>query len=269
MSFHYSHFRKSFFSLKVFLFVFALCDILSYNGKISKFTALYFDSSGAQNAQIGAFMKCHLFAFLCSLLFFCVFLSLGLSIVLFFRPFYYMEIEHLNIVESSGFEEMEIIRNYDSLIDYYSPFYHGDFSLSSFPSSKEGRVHFEEVKTVFRTFFIFSGFSVLLLFYLISKKRKAKDWYFLHSSALYTAILPLLLIACFFIDFNRVFLLFHTLLFRNDYWLFSPETDPIIHILPEAFFMDAAIFIVFTIWIGSLSLEIAWRILHKEARFQK
>ena len=40
------------------------------------------------------------------------------------------------------------------------------------------------------------------------------------------------------IGFERFFIYFHQILFRNTDWLFDPATDPIINVLPESFFMQ-------------------------------
>ena len=37
------------------------------------------------------------------------------------------------------------------------------------------------------------------------------------------------------INFEKSFVIFHKLLFSNDYWVFDPEKDPIILMLPEEF----------------------------------
>lgn len=42
----------------------------------------------------------------------------------------------------------------------------------------------------------------------------------------------------FMSDFNKYFLLFHEIFFRNDLWLLNPETDLLIRMLPEGFFLD-------------------------------
>jgi integral membrane protein (TIGR01906 family) len=37
------------------------------------------------------------------------------------------------------------------------------------------------------------------------------------------------------------FVVFHKLLFRNEYWLFDYRTDPVIMVLPDQFFMHVAL----------------------------
>ena len=39
-------------------------------------------------------------------------------------------------------------------------------------------------------------------------------------------------------DFNKWFLLFHKIAFQNDLWILNPETDFLIRMLPEGFFLD-------------------------------
>lgn len=43
------------------------------------------------------------------------------------------------------------------------------------------------------------------------------------------------------IDFTSCFTLFHKLFFTNNLWIFDPETDYMIRMLPEGFFSDMVI----------------------------
>lgn len=45
----------------------------------------------------------------------------------------------------------------------------------------------------------------------------------------------------FMSDFNKYFTLFHEIFFDNDLWLLNPETDLLIRMLPEGFFLDMVI----------------------------
>lgn len=42
-------------------------------------------------------------------------------------------------------------------------------------------------------------------------------------------------------DFSKYFIVFHHIFFNNDLWLLNPETDMLINIVPEPFFMDTAL----------------------------
>ena len=41
-------------------------------------------------------------------------------------------------------------------------------------------------------------------------------------------------------DFTKYFIVFHQIFFDNDLWILDPETDLLINIVPEPFFMDTA-----------------------------
>ncbi len=200
------------------------------------------------------------------LLFTIFFISIGLSIALFFRPFYYMEVDRLHIVEDSGYSREEILENYNSLIDYCSPFYNGDLKFATFPASNEGLIHFAEVKTIFVTIFWSGVASGILLLLIIWRKTKAKERSYLLTSAAVSIILPLIVGLASFINFDKLFVLFHEIMFQNDYWIFSWETDPVITILPETFFMDCALVIAGTVVLGSIILLIIYRLLLSRSR---
>lgn len=57
----------------------------------------------------------------------------------------------------------------------------------------------------------------------------------------------------FSIDFTTCFTIFHKIFFTNDLWLFDPETDYMIRMLPEGFFFDMAVRIA-GVFAGSLVL---------------
>lgn len=46
------------------------------------------------------------------------------------------------------------------------------------------------------------------------------------------------------IDWEKAFTLMHKIFFDNDDWLFNPQTDPIITILPDTFFMHCGLLII-------------------------
>ena len=75
-------------------------------------------------------------------------ISASVTITLNFRPLYYHDISSLQIEETSGFSKKVIRENYDALIDYNQFFYSGKLKLT-LPMSREGKIHFEEVKRIF------------------------------------------------------------------------------------------------------------------------
>lgn len=68
----------------------------------------------------------------------------------------------------------------------------------------------------------------------------------------------------FMSDFNKYFTIFHEIFFTNDLWLLDPDTDLLIRMLPEGFFMDMVIRIgvIFLLLMGFL-LVISFIMLKK------
>lgn len=190
-------------------------------------------------------------------------ISIGVIAAINFRPLYYFDINHLDIVEISGYNRDDIIANYDALIDYNSPFFKGQLSFPTLPSSPEGIQHFKEVKDIFISFYILGLSTFFFALLIVIHKKKIKDYTFLLTSSFTAIILPVLVGLFVAIDFDKAFVKFHKIFFNNDYWIFEPSKDPIILILPDIFFLHSALLIMFIVLVGSLSLFLAYRKLTK------
>lgn len=195
-------------------------------------------------------------------------LSLGLALAVFFRPLYYLNIKWLNIPEESGLNSVVIKENYDALIDYCSPFFKGELEFPSLRASESGLSHFAECKTLFNIIFIVGIASLLIVIISFIIKRKLGEYKYLRTAAIITVVLPLIVGIASAISFDALFLLFHRLVFNNDDWLFDPVTDPIINLLPETFFMECALLIVFVMLIGALIAFILFLVRKKNRKVE-
>ena len=179
-----------------------------------------------------------------------VVLACSIAVPILFRPFYYAQIESLELPARTGYSE-EIIREaYDEMLDFCvlgSP-----FGTGALRWSESGRSHFADVAVLFRLDFgvaaaSLAGLAVCLGLYL---GRKLRPHRFLGRGPGFWA--GALLAGCFMIvtvlaatDFNRAFVVFHALFFPGkENWIFDPRTDEIINILPQEFFMNCAVCIV-------------------------
>ena len=181
-------------------------------------------------------------------LFLIFFISLGLAIALYFRPFYYMGMERIS--EETGAPVEMIKENYDALIDWCSPFCTEELDFPSLPESASGVSHFVEVKVIFNLFFVMLCVTPMFLAGLIYLQYTRGNSSWMLASPIIVCVPPLCIGLACAIDFNRIFVLFHQLVFNNDDWLFSPYEDPIILLLPERFFMQCALIIVGTVLLG-------------------
>ena len=171
-------------------------------------------------------------------------ISFAVVFTVFFKPLYYFDINYLNIDQISGLDAETIKENYRILINYQSIFYQGTLNLPDFVMSDSGRIHFEEVKRIFEAIQVMMVISGLISIPMTIKKIKEKEYRFLRLTGLITSIVPTVLGFLAALDFERAFVLFHQIVFRNDYWIFDYRTDPVITILPETFFMHCFMLIV-------------------------
>ena len=174
-------------------------------------------------------------------------LSFAIVFVVFFKPLYYFDIDHLKLVENTRYTYQQLKENYQILIHYQSIFYQGKLVLKDFIMSKGGRIHFEEVKRIFEVLQVICLLTFCTTSILVYKQIKQKEYRFFKLTAVLTIVIPLILSFFAFVDFEHLFITFHQLVFSNDYWLFNPKLDPIINILPESFFMHCFMLIVFIV----------------------
>ncbi|MBM7869147.1 integral membrane protein (TIGR01906 family) [Clostridium pascui] len=199
-----------------------------------------------------------LFQILFSLTFSLFIIASAVKFTLMFKPLYYFDIQHLNIVDHSNFSKDEIVKNYDYVIDYLLSSKKQDFKLPSIPYSKYGQIHFKDVKRIFTSIDILLIITGLIsaIGLLITLKHKKFD--FLKQTSSILIILPIVLVTAFLINFDAAFTIFHKIFFRNDYWIFDPDLDPIIKILPEEFFFHSALLIVIVIILSIIVLKLLY-----------
>ena len=79
-----------------------------------------------------------------------------------------------------------------------------------------------------------------------------QNLHFFKAASIMLIVAPFILSSGFIINFKKTFTLFHKIFFNNNYWLFDSNTDPIILILPEHFFMLCGIVIIIFQFVTSL-----------------
>ena len=172
--------------------------------------------------------------------------SIVISFIIIFRPFYYIQIKPLHIEENSGLTYNEVKESFDGIMDY--SLLNKDFSTGKLSCSKECQNHFKDTKMLF-----IINFSILVLSFIIKyfetkyyhnyliKKHRISFWSSVSILSLFITISVITLI----VGFNKVFTLFHNIVFLGKTnWLFDPDIDTVIYIFPKQFFINSCIFIV-------------------------
>ena len=188
------------------------------------------------------------------------------NFTLIFKPLYYVDIDVLNIEESSGLSKNELKANYDYVITYLTQNKEEEFNLPTLPSSENGKTHFKEVKVIFDKLKIMLCFSILISIIGIILNKKYKRTGYLLTSSIILLIIPVILLIPFLINFDKSFTAFHHIFFNNDYWLFDINYDPIITILPQNFFFHCALLIIGLIIITSITLRCIYNFQSKKLR---
>ena len=206
-------------------------------------------------------MKMKLISVLISVLVALLIVSASITLPILFRPFYYMQIDALELPEQTGLTFSDIKVAYDEMLDYCLGL-RPDFSAGVLWYSDEGVSHFADVKVLFFIDFAIIGISALSLaiIAIILKKKRLTPHKFLGRSAPFWsvasigAICAILGIACA-INFRQTFIFLHKIFFiGKTNWSFKPSEDPIIRLLPNQFFSNCAIFIFSAIIIFSVAI---------------
>lgn len=198
------------------------------------------------------------------ILFTCFFITLSVILVLNFKPLYYVTAWALDLEGTYGLSLAQVYGNYYHLIRYNSPFYFNLLEFPDLPSSREALIHFVEVKIIFMEVYLLALASGSTLWFLLPRlKRKGILAESLKISSIIMVLLPTLVGGAIALNFDRAFVLFHEIFFRNDFWLFDPDTDPIIMLLPDTFFLVCAAAIVILVLLATLSLAVISRRMKK------
>ena len=161
-----------------------------------------------------------------------------------FRPLYYAEVNAKNLSDVSGFSEREIKENYRELIRWNSFTARGPLELPTIQISDDAMQHFDETKHIFAIIQI-TGIITVLLGIVFLFLRGRSRWRMLMAGGVTALATTTLIGAVYFIaGWEKFFVTFHQILFDNELWLFDIQTDPVILILPESFFMKCMYLII-------------------------
>ncbi|HEY0222533.1 MAG TPA: TIGR01906 family membrane protein [Lactovum miscens] len=180
---------------------------------------------------------------------FSVFATILLSI-----PLFALDIHWENLSKISGFSFNILMKNYGYLMRYLLNPFAGKLKMPDFPDSNSALIHFSEVKNLFLLVLIIC----ILFAYFYWKFYKERISFLYKNEIKIAMILPILLtVVALLIGFDNFFIAFHKILFRDNTWLFNPETDPIINVLTDKFFMYCFVIfgVVYEGLLGTLYLE--------------
>lgn len=215
-------------------------------------------------------MKCKLLTTVWCLFTVLLVITASIAVPIYFRPFYYWQIEPLGIPEATGYDKQTIMTAYDEVLDYLV-LPNREFGTGVFPHSEEGASHFADCKVLFDLNAILLVVSVIGLLVLEFLRRRqvfclARP-FGRHPAALCGGgVLALFAVVggLASLNFDRAFEVFHAVFFPGkENWLFNRRVDPIILAMPQEFFMNCAVLILTCVVLCSLGL-LAYGLLHRK-----
>lgn len=193
-------------------------------------------------------MKKRLVSAVCAVSTFLFLLTASIGLPIYIRPFYYGHIGVYDLEARSGYSESQIREAYDEVLDYLT-LPGREFGTGVMPCSEEAAEHFADCKGLFdlNAGILIGSAAVLILLFVVRKKwgpyrigRRSAPFY----AAVLSVTVPIVIGALAAIDFERAFVIFHSIFFPGKTnWLFNWYDDQIIRVLPQEFFRNCAILI--------------------------
>lgn len=181
-------------------------------------------------------------------------ISFAVVFVLYMKPLYYIDIPFMNLEKASGRSADVIRRNYDAMVSYMQIWNRGPLVLPDFSMSEHGRIHFADCKRIFDAVQAICLVTGILTVVSIIVHHHSLHYRYLRAAGTLILAIPAALGILAYLDWNKVFITFHQIFFRNNYWIFNPAADPVILILPDAFFLQCLLVILMVLVIGALVL---------------
>ncbi len=190
-------------------------------------------------------------AVLCALLTALLVLTGAVAVPVLCRPFYYAHIEYLDLPLRSGLTAQQVRQTYDLVMDYCLGL-RPDFTAGVLPFSESGAAHFADVRGLFLLDLgVLAACGVLLpLCALLFRALRLRPRRLAgHGPGFWGAaglgVLMLLAGAAALLNFRGAFRALHYLLFPGrTNWYFDLAEDPVILLLPRAFFRDCAFLVI-------------------------
>lgn len=193
-------------------------------------------------------------------------ISASIAVPILSRGFYAAHVKLLALPQETGWTEAEILEAYDEMMSFELK--GTEFGTGVLKWSEAGKAHFTDVRVLFQLDLKVAAISgitlaALLLLSLIWKPHRFGN----RGPSFWTGagvlILFLIIGALGATNFDRAFTVFHSIFFPGKTnWLFDPNLDQIILILPEVFFRNCAILVIALIVI----LCCAWMVIGRKRK---
>ena len=126
--------------------------------------------------------------------------ALGLAVIHITDFPYVLDIDLLNISETTKLSRGEMLLNYNAMLNYLSPFSNKTFSLPTLGYTEVASSHFADCKVIFNTVYLFGAIAGLVLAFLAFNKSVSKR--ILKISGTITLAIPAVIGVAMFTSFD-------------------------------------------------------------------
>lgn len=189
-----------------------------------------------------------------------------IDLVSFDRNFYDLQYEKLNVYNTIGISSKELDIVTDKLLGYIKDDYKDIKVIANINGvnrevfNERETLHMVDVKNLYldainiRNLSILLSASFLILYFILNKKIDFYDFFKSFKSSFLFILFSILGISVYaYTDFYDFWMNFHYLFFTNDLFILNPNTDILIMMVPQQFFMNLVFKIIFY-FIISISL---------------
>ena len=166
----------------------------------------------------------------------------GFRIIIFNQSLYKEEFYKYKIYKDFNSDDI-VDKNLYLLISYLRG---KDPALETDFFNEREKLHLADVKSLIKNLrlflYILLGFIILIFLYLSYNGEYNTLLKSLISGSVLAISIIILLYLLSLTDFGSVFMYFHLISFKNNYWLLNPETDNLIKMFPEEIFFDLAVY---------------------------
>jgi len=176
----------------------------------------------------------------------CILLTTIQFIVL-WDGFFESQYKENNVIENTSIKLDHLMDITDEIQGYLFG-QRDDLFISSIIGGQEGQVfkereiiHMEDVKSLFHGGILLRNASILLLLIFgifFWRKDKIKLYQAMKYSAVSFVIFGIIFGWMITQDFNKYFVIFHKIFFRNDFWILNPAESVLINMVDIHFFMN-------------------------------
>ncbi|WP_054668916.1 TIGR01906 family membrane protein [Lentilactobacillus senioris] len=179
-----------------------------------------------------------------------------------------LSIPLFHLTDQTGLTTSQMMHEYLKMISYLQLPWQTSLHFDFFASSSQGLQHFKDVRSLVMVNNLVMLISGVASWLVLNKLVQNKQLYnLLNPLRILVTIIIGIAGGIMLVNFDQAFIWFHQLFFRNDYWLFDPNRDEVINMLPDGFF--ALCFLLFggaLVSIGILVLLLMIRYQIKAAK---